>query len=462
MLLARAPGSFRDPDSSVFREGRRILRGLRGAAAEGYRRLDSSGLLQALVAEEALVATRESPARGMLAAEYEMVLEHERIDPITYPYEWSFGALRAAALLHLDVQLRCLAHGIALCDASAYNVQFRGARPLLIDAGSFRVYREGELWAAHDQFVRQFLAPLLLASETGAAFQPLLRGMPEGVPVEELARLLPLRSKLSPRVFLHVVLPAALQRRAGQRMEKRAASRVRSHALPRARLGAMLEQLRGWIAGLTPARRGGGWLDYEANTSYSDAAHRAKRDFVAQFVAATRPGRLLDVGCNAGEYCALALASGARSAIGLETDAEALEAAFRRSGEAHLDFLALYQDFANPSPAMGWRLAERESLRERLQPDAILALAVVHHLVIARNLPMAEVVAEIVGCAKHGVVELVDKPDPMVRRLLALREDIFHDYGPAAFERALESRALIKRSAVLDGGTRSLYWFERR
>jgi len=464
MLPARAPGSFRDPDSSVYREGRRILRGLRGEAAEGYRRLRGSGLLEALLAEGRLVGSHEltAPAAAGLGADYEIVVEHDRVEPITYPYEWSFGALRAAALLHLELQLRCLAAGVVLCDASAYNVQFRGPRPLMIDAGSFRPYREGELWLAHDQFLRQFLAPLLLGSTSGVAFQPLLRGMPEGIPLEELARLLPARSKLSPRVWLHILLPAALQRRNAPRVVEQAATRVRSRSLPRKRLQAMVQQLRGWIEDLAPARRSRGWLDYEGNTSYSETARREKREFIAQFAAATRPARLLDVGCNTGEYCALALASGAASAIGLETDLEALEGAYRRARDSKLDFLPVYQDFADPSPAMGWRLAERESLRERLRPDAILALAVVHHLVIARNLPMAEVLAEIVGFARQGVVEFVDKGDPMVRRLLALREDIFPGYGVAAFETALKAFAIVKRRAALEGGTRYLYWFERR
>jgi ribosomal protein L11 methylase PrmA len=464
MLAARAPGSFRDPDSSVYREGRRILRGLRGGAAEGFRRLRACGLLEELVAEGRLVPTRELPQQfaSALGAQYEMVVEHDRIDPITYPYEWSFGALRAAALLHLDVQLRSLADGISLCDASAYNIQFRGARPLLIDAGSFRIYREGELWLAYDQFMRQFVAPLLIASAAGVAFQPLLRGLPDGVPLEDLARLLPFSSKLRPRVLLHVVLPALLQRHAAHHLAGRAARQVRQHSLPRPRLRAMLEQLRGWIAALSPVRRGGVWLDYEANTSYSDAARRAKRDFVTHFVATTRPARLLDVGCNTGEYSALSLTSGAREAVGFETDSDAIEAAYRRAAESRLAFLPLYQDVANPSPAMGWRLTEREALRERLASDAVLALAVVHHLAIARNLPLAEVVAEIVACAGQGVIEFVDKADPMVQRLLVLRDDIFPDYNVAAFERALESCALIVRRTALEGGTRLLYWFERR
>ena len=61
-----------------------------------------------------------------------------RLDFISYPYEWTFGELRDAALLTLDVRARTRSTaGFTLKDASAYNVQFRGVRPTLIDHLSF-------------------------------------------------------------------------------------------------------------------------------------------------------------------------------------------------------------------------------------------------------------------------------------------------------------------------------------
>ena len=42
-----------------------------------------------------------------------------------------------------------------------------------------------------------------------------------------------------------------------------------------------------------------------------------------------------------------------------------------------------------------------------------------------------------------GVVEFVQKSDPTVQKMLALREDIFDSYDEATFENALTSRARI-------------------
>lgn len=73
------------------------------------------------------------PVDLALTPDAHAVLAPERVPFISYPYEWCFGALRDAALLTLDVQVRALEHGFTLRDASAYNVQFADGRPVFID-----------------------------------------------------------------------------------------------------------------------------------------------------------------------------------------------------------------------------------------------------------------------------------------------------------------------------------------
>src|SRR5690606_24922064 len=122
-----------------------------------------------LVEKGRLVPTREVDAGvlGALASDPSMVLQHERLPFISYPYEWSFPLLKAAAILHLTVQLDALEADFSLSDSTAYNVQFDGVRPVFIDVLSFRKYHDGEVWAGHRQFCEQFLNPLLLRSYFG-------------------------------------------------------------------------------------------------------------------------------------------------------------------------------------------------------------------------------------------------------------------------------------------------------
>ena len=71
---------------------------------------------------------------------------------------------------HVDpitVDLLALDHGLTLRDATPYNVQFVGTRPVFIDLGSFEPGADGGPWAAYTQFCRLFLYPLLLSALTG-------------------------------------------------------------------------------------------------------------------------------------------------------------------------------------------------------------------------------------------------------------------------------------------------------
>jgi ribosomal protein L11 methylase PrmA len=456
-------GSFRDRSGKVYHAGGDIFRSVSRRAAEDYRHALKSGLLEKLMAESKLVATQEVDQRVLTEAGIEtaMVLRHQRIPFISYPYEWPFSLLKAAALLHLDVHIEALNHGITLSDASAYNVQFRGIRPVFIDVLSFRRYREGEAWAGHCQFCEQFLNPLLLRSLFGIAHNDWYRGRLEGIGTQELADMLPWWRNLSFNLLTHVRLQARLQRAAAadkgtyiQRAKQTTLSK-RAHA-------AILEELRNWISGLKPFKSTATtWQHYAEQTTYADDERQAKRRFIAAFCRETRPEMLWDMGCNTGEYAEIALSSGTKRVVGFDYDQGALERAIARAKENNLDLLPLYQDGANPSPDQGWMGRERRSTQERGGAGALIALAFEHHLAIGRNVPLDQLVAWLVSLAPRGIIEFVQKSDPTVQRLLALREDIFHDYNAASFEAALRSKARIVATEQVSAAGRMLYSFER-
>src|SRR5690606_22151701 len=139
------------------------------------------------------------------------LIEHDRVPFISYPYEWSFSELKAAALHHLDLQIDLLKRDVVLSDATAYNVQFVGPDPVFIDLLSLRPYREGEFWQGHRQFCEQFLNPLILRSVLGVPHNAWFRGSLEGIPTLHLANMLPLRKRLSWNMLSQVVMPAKLE-----------------------------------------------------------------------------------------------------------------------------------------------------------------------------------------------------------------------------------------------------------
>jgi ribosomal protein L11 methylase PrmA len=458
------PASYRDPAGQVFIQDRRIFRTVAASAVEQYEFVRDSGLLSRLALAGRLVETVEVDSREIAGARADVryLLEHTPIPYLSYPYEWSFAALQCAALHHLGLQLDLLEQGAALSDASAYNVQFNGSRPVFIDLLSLRRYREGEYWLGHRQFCEQFLNPLLLRALLGVPHNAWYRGSLEGIPTAELAPLVPLRRRLSFSVLTHVILQARLHNAALRRPEQSIA-RVSGRQLPAPALAHMLRQLRRWIARLRPAdRQPTAWARYGATHSYEAPEELAKRRFVAEFVTATRPRLLFDLGCNTGDYAMLALEAGAGMVVGWDNDQDALDAAFVRATDERLAFLPLFLDAANPSPDQGWRQTERQGFDHRASADALLALAFAHHLAIGRNIPLDQLVSWLVGLAPRGVIEFVPKADPTVQRMLALREDIFRDYEEAGFRSLLAGAARIVRSEAISSTGRTLYWYERQ
>ncbi len=456
-------GSFRDPSGHVYKAGNEIFRTVSPQAAEHYAFVKGTGLLDDLASRGLVVSSDEvdRSALGEAADSAQLVLRHSRIPFISYPYEWPFALLKAAALLHLEIQIEALERGVSLSDASAYNVQFNGPNPCFIDILSFRRYEEGELWRGHRQFCEQFLNPLLLRSLFGIPHNAWFRGRLEGIETEWIAELLPWWRKFSLNIAAHVSLPARLQRKATANSEEIVA-RAKHAVLPKRSYLGMLRQLQGWIKGLQPRDTGVTvWQDYEQTHTYASNEETAKRRFIAEFTGKVKPQMLWDLGCNSGEYSEVALENGAGRVIGFDIDHGALERSYARATAKSLDMLPLYQDAANPSPSQGWYEKERPSVPQRGGASAIIALAFEHHLAIARNVPLDQVVSWLVSLAPHGVIEFVQKSDPTVQQLLNLREDIFTDYTQEAFEAALNKKARIVRSEEVAATGRTLFWFDR-
>lgn len=458
------PASFRDPAGRVFYLEDRVLRRINPVAAARFSHVQTTGLLDKLVEKGWITSSQPvDPSTvdgaGSGAA---LILEHEKIPFISYPYEWGFQALKAAALHHLAVQLFALEHDIALSDASAYNVQFVGARPVFIDVLSFVPYAEGDLWLGHKQFCEQFLNPLLLRSLLGISHNAWYRGTQEGIPTNELNRIVPWHKKLSWNVFSQVVLQASFQSSAQKGGKKTSSEAAMKARLPKSSLKAMLESLQRWISRLEPAEKTKTvWADYASDHSYSDTETEAKRRFIHDFTSKVEPDCLWDFGCNTGDYSKVALDAGAKTVVGFDFDQNALDGAFARSRAEALSFLPLFLDAANPTPNQGWAGEERKGLLERANAQAIVALAFVHHLAIARNVPLPAVVGWLVAFAPCGVIEFVPKEDPMVQELLRLREDIFDAYTEDAFLSHVGELARVVRVEKVSASGRTLVWYDR-
>ena len=451
------PGSFRDPDSRVYLEGDEVLRALSERGLTDWEQLAETVFFAQKQREGRIVGTErleKAPGPGDFAAA--ATLRHERVPFVSYPYEWPFSMLRDAALLELELLRAALSEGMILKDASPYNVQWRGAQPTFIDVGSFERLPEGEPWAGYRQFCCLFLYPLMLQAYAGLPFQPWLRGSLEGIQPAEARAILKGRRTFRRGVLTHVALHARLERREADRDTrsevKRAGFRKELIDANAARLEKLVRKLE-WAGGATA------WSDYGERSHYEPGDLERKDLFVRAACESRVAGGLAwDLGCNDGRYSRIA-AECCDYVVAVDGDHATVDALYRDLREVgERKILPLLMDLADPSPARGWRGLERGRLEERGIPDLVLCLALVHHLSIAANVPLAEVVDWLASLGATVVVEFADRDDEMVRRLLQRkREDAHPDYRQEVFERELSSRFEVVRREALGSGRRTLY-----
>ena len=389
-------------------------------------------------------------------------LRHERIPFVSYPYEWTFSMLQDAALLQLDLLKDALGEDLILKDATPYNVQFRGARPIFIDVGSFEALRAGEPWAGYRQFCMLFLYPLLLQALAGVPFQPWLRGSIDGITPEQARRLLSGRDLFRRGVFTHVYLHAKLERRYGDR-SRDVKRELRSAGFSKELVHANVRRLHKLVRSLEWQPGGSAWAEYGTTNTYTDEDAERKAAFVRTAAVARRPALVWDIGCNDGRYSRVA-AEAAEYVLAIDADHAVLDRLYRELRDERSEkIVPLLVDVADPSPALGWRNRERQTLPERGRPDLTLCLAVVHHLAITRNVPFAEFLEWLGGLGTSLVIEFPTPDDPMVKRLLAAKREGLHaDYNRASFERALGAAFELERSEELASGTRILYYAHPR
>ena len=451
--------SFRDPSGFLFTRDGVLYRQVNQIYAEDYTKLMDSGLYAKLVKAGLLIPHTELELEAADPTLAFKVLRPERVPFISYPYEWSFGQLKDAALATLSIQKRALKLGMSLKDASAYNIQLVGGKPTLIDTLSFESYKEGEPWVAYRQFCQHFLAPLALMAYRDIRLSQLLRVYIDGIPLDLASALLPGRTRWIIGLASHIHLHASAQKRYADVAvsEKRAGRKLRKDALV-----AMIESLQVTVRKLEWNPAGTEWADYYAANNYTDAAFEHKKVLVGDWLARIEAKTVWDLGANTGIFSRVAAEAGA-FVVSSDIDPAAVEVNYRLVKEKkEQNLLPMVLDLTNPSPAIGWNNLERDSFLQRGPVDATLALALVHHIAISNNVPLARVAEFFAACGEWLIVEFVPKSDSQVQKLLRSRLDIFSDYTQDGFEQSFGQFFNIKESSAVRDSQRWLYLMQQK
>ncbi|HVU46503.1 MAG TPA: class I SAM-dependent methyltransferase [Terracidiphilus sp.] len=423
--------TFRDPAGQLLLAEGYALRRVRASAAEEARAFLGSELRRELERDGDLVSSEvidpeENAMLESLSSPGDLWLRHPRIDPISYPWEWTPVQWRAAAELTLRVASKAVEAGWTLKDATPLNVLFQGARPVFVDVFSFeRRNPYSSTWLAYGQFVRTFLLPLVAARYLSWPLEGMLFAR-DGYEPAALYRALPRWRRFTPGLLDVVTLAALFDGKGKTPRKVKAATthpELATHILHK-RLARLGKQIRNSVNSETSSE----WSQYVQTAShYQPADVEDKQQFVRLSLEQFRPEQVLDIGANTGTYSLMAAAVGAE-VVALDCDTAALERLWHAAAAQRKPITALVANIARPTPAAGWRNREHLSLLDRLSGrfDMVLMLAVIHHLILREQLPLAHI-GDLCACLTRRwlIIEWVPPSDPMYQEWLRGRDHLY-------------------------------------
>lgn len=448
------PASYRDPAGFVFEYEGKFYRQVNQCYAPHYNLLMRSGLYDTLVKERRLLPHTGLEQNITGSPQWYKTLLPQQLPFLSWPWEWCFGQWKDAALLTLHIMQQAMTKGMVLKDATPFNIQFTGSRPVFIDTLSFETYDAGKPWVAYHQFAECFLAPLLLARYCSPELPGLFQRYPNGIPLALAAKLLPWRSRFNLPVFLHIHLPARLAKKGNASPKNKA-------AFSQQKLATVIHSLESMIRSLQLPASATTWNNYYDATVLSNQYVEEKSAIIRKWLQQVQPQTVLDLGANTGLFAEAAAATGAFT-IAVDADTDCINRLYTACRQKKIkNLLPLRVDITNPSPATGWDNTERSAFLQRAKTDLTMALALIHHLAIGNNISLEQLAATFSACSPWLIIEFVPKTDPKVALLLQNREAIFDNYTEENFIAAFQKKMTITEKITVPGTGRVLFLLKR-
>lgn len=433
-------GSDRDPAGSVYLSGDKILRGIRAEYRDAYLDILNQPKVKAMLGEKIVdTSVEETNLDG-----YALTLEHRRIAPPSYCYEWPLPMLQDAALLTLDICLELNDSGTVLKDATPYNILFDGPRPLLVDFTSIMPQEKDLLWVAYDQFCRLFLFPLLISEMvSGRASRALLLDSGNGIGPEEITNYLPgfawtRHGWLINRLYLPKMTVDML-RKSGQ--DKNIDKYRQNVVLTPAARKSFFEALKKDVQSIQVSTGKSHWSQYyeDINTFFEPAKFQAKQRVISELLERCKPETVVDIGCNQGGYAIQAANAGAK-VVAFDTDEDSVAMLYRLAKMKNINILPLVGNVLYPAPQAGWRGIEFPSAPVRFRSQMALALALTHHLAITQIQTWDRIVKTLADYTdKWLITEFVPLSDPRSQELLVTNQRDLSWYSLESFVDALKA-----------------------
>ena len=406
-----------DPVGFLFKYKGNIFRAIHSDSEDDIKFLFQSGAIDEL--QEANLIPRTIISDFQLEG-YELVLEHEKIDVISFPTEWSFTMLKEAALLVLKVNKILLKYGFETFDPHGYNVLFDHAIPKYIDFGSFGRKSTKKYWRGKDNFREFYFYTLYMWSKGNSFFaRTFLNNDGKFINSKDFEFFLYRYSfsRFLPSRYLAKFFYYLRGLRNLERFEIDKIPIVKNEKIKRRLLKIMLffskaglipnnhtnfDKLEKSILKIKIPKVPTEWGQYHTNLLESEIFKKENRfGKIIDLVKKYNIQSVLEIAGNQG-LLSMELSKFVRKVICSDYDEIAVDFMYQKAKERNTLIYPILLDFLSPV-YLSLFYSESYSVYKRFKSEAVLALALTHHLLLTRKTPIDDIFKVLGDFSDHFV-----------------------------------------------------------
>lgn len=440
--------SYRDPSNTLLQFDNNLILREFHTNNDFYLNSLSHPRIQSLMANKLLIESQVYKKNSS-------IIEHRHIKFMNYPYEWSSYFFKKAALRYLDILDLLVEDGFSLKDGHAYNLTFEGCNPIYFDYGSIENLQDSQMWFGFTQFIEHFVYYLILSNAIRIPTHVLYKSFPNGITPQTMAQLLPLRKKFSFVYFQYVFLLDNLNSTSKAKYYNN--TNLFNLKDIQKIIKSNIYRIKKIILNLdTYQPKSSLWINYDQKCLYSNIELNRKIDFISHVLSKSYQ-QALDIGSNTGIF-SFHLLKFCKSIIAVDSDHCSIEELSKRIDHSH-NITPLIIDLCSPSPGQGWNNKERLSFLERVNPDLIVCLAIIHHIIFNNGIKIEFFVNLLTQFRADIILEFINLEDPIVQKYVQNNSNQQINYSKEAIINLMSKTHNLKEQIEINS-TRCLMFFQ--
>ena len=398
--IEKKEGMNIDPVGFLFTYQDRLYRAINNSHEQEILYLFESGAINEL--NEAGLIPHTSISEIELD-DHDLVIEHYKIDTVTFSVEWSFEMMKEAALTVIKVNRILFKFGFETKDAHNHNIVFDGNKPKFVDIGSFQRRKNNKYWECKDEFYRIFIYPLKMWASGNTQLarksisdvngylnryeytlykNPLLRFLPINY-IKSISYYLEVLRNLSKFDLdnIFIVKRPELKRKILKSLRQISLIGLLPHN------NINLNRLENKVLHIQRPQFKTKWGEYHANIDKNENFNEGGRfDLILKLLKQYKIDEVFEIGGNQG-LLSIEIKKFAEKVICSDYDEIAVDHMFLNIKKMNVNITPVLLDILHPI-YLSLNFDKKLKPQFRFKSQAVLALAISHHLILGQKVPI--------------------------------------------------------------------------